>query len=88
MTEFDNTNRGVLFKNKNKTEDYHGDMSGSINIDGVEYFLDAWAKESKAGERFLSLKRGNQKKVQASKPRADEPPPPPPFDDDLDSLPF
>ena len=39
MAEFDNTNRGSIFKNDKKTEEKHPDMSGSINIEGVEYWI-------------------------------------------------
>lgn len=53
--QYDNTNRGMLMKNPNKTADNHPDLSGSINIDGQDYWLSAWTKESKAGNKFLSL---------------------------------
>ena len=55
MAEFDNSNRGSLFKNDKKTEDRHPDMSGSINIDGTEYWISGWKKQSKAGTGFISL---------------------------------
>ena len=55
--EFDNTNKGVLFseRDKKRSEDDR-DYSGSINIDGTEYWLSAWIKTSKkTGQKFLSL---------------------------------
>jgi uncharacterized protein (DUF736 family) len=55
MAEFDSTNRGSLFKNDKKTEEKHPDMSGSINIDGVEYWISGWKKQSKQGANFISL---------------------------------
>jgi len=55
MAEFDNTNRGSIFKNDKKTEEKHPDMSGSINIDGVEYWISGWKKQSKQGANFISL---------------------------------
>lgn len=46
MAEFDNTNRGVLFNNKEKkTQDSHPDYSGSINFNGVDCWLSGWIKE-------------------------------------------
>jgi uncharacterized protein (DUF736 family) len=53
--EFDNTNRGALFKNEEKQSDRHADYRGSINVDGKEFWLDAWLKTSKAGKKFMSL---------------------------------
>ena len=56
MTQFDNTNRGSLFKNTKKEKETHPDMNGSINIDGTEYWISGWTQVSKkTGEKFLSL---------------------------------
>ena len=67
MADFDNTNRGSLFKNDKKTEDRHPDMSGTINIDGTEFWISGWKKTSKAGTGFISLSV-RPKQDQASKP--------------------
>lgn len=53
--EYDNTNRGALFKNEDKQSDRHADYRGQINVDGKEFWLDAWLKKSKAGKTFMSL---------------------------------
>ena len=56
MTDFDNTNRGVLFKNDRKTDgDKKPEYTGSLNVDGVEFFLDAWLKVGKSGAKFMSV---------------------------------
>lgn len=55
MSEYDNTNRGVLFKNDRKESDSHPDYKGQINVDGTEFWLSAWIKESKEGKKFMSL---------------------------------
>ena len=55
MSEYDDTNRGVLFRNDRKESDRQPDYKGSINVDGVEYWLSAWLKESKTGTKFMSL---------------------------------
>ena len=55
MAEFDNTNRGSLFKNEKKEEEKHPDMNGSINVDGKDYWISGWKKTSKAGTGFISL---------------------------------
>ena len=54
MTEYDNTDRGVLFKNDRKEDDRHPDYRGSINVGGTEYWLSAWIKKGKKG-KFMSL---------------------------------
>ena len=53
--EYDNTNRGSLFRNERKEKETHPDYNGSINIEGTEYYLNGWLKESKAGKKFFSL---------------------------------
>ena len=52
--EYDNTNRGVLFKNDRKESDRHPEYKGSINVDGQEFWLSAWVKDGKSG-KFMSL---------------------------------
>lgn len=53
--QYDNTNRGALFKNEDKQSDTHADYRGNINVDGKEFWLDAWIKTSKAGKKYMSL---------------------------------
>lgn len=56
MSDYDNTNRGVLFVNDRKEPGSNKpDRTGSLNVDGVEYFLDGWIKKSAAGVPFLSV---------------------------------
>lgn len=55
MADYDNTDRGSLFTNKKKENDKHPDFNGSLNVNGTEFWISAWKKESKAGEKFLSL---------------------------------
>ena len=48
-------NSGSLFKNKRKTEENHPDSTGSVKIDGKEYWLNGWTKTTKDGEKGVSL---------------------------------
>ncbi len=52
---FDNTNRGALFRNDRKEGDSDPDYRGGINVDGREFWLNAWIKEAKSGGKYMSL---------------------------------
>ena len=58
---YDNTDKGVLFRVKDKQSDRHPDYNGSINIQGTEYWLSGWLNTSKKGEKYLSLALGGIK---------------------------
>ena len=51
MAEYDNTNRGALGPNDRKTPgSRQPDYKGSINIEGVEYWVSGWVKDTQRGE--------------------------------------
>jgi hypothetical protein len=60
MADYDNKNRGALFKNNRKTKDTHPNLTGKIDIDGVEYWLSGWTKESRGGDKYISLSLGDR----------------------------
>jgi len=68
MAEFDNTNRGAIFNNDRKEKDSQPDRTGSINVEGVDYFIDGWIKTSQAGAKFLSLSVKRKDKQSAPVP--------------------
>jgi hypothetical protein len=70
MSDYDNRNRGVLFKNNDKTEETHPDYRGRLNVDGVDHWLSAWLKTSKNGMKYMSLsvKPQNADTAQSKKP--------------------
>ncbi len=74
MTTYDNTNRGVLFDNDRKEQDTHPDMTGTINIDGVDHWFSGWWKEGQRGE-FLSLSIGKPKEARREQGYQREPEP-------------
>ena len=55
MTQYDNSNSGALFPAREKKSDRHPDMTGNLDVNGVEYYINAWTKVSKQGKKFLSL---------------------------------
>ena len=74
MPEYDNNNSGAIFKNDKKQTDKHPDYRGSAEVDGVEYWVSAWIKTSKAGAKFMSLSftvKDEQK--QAAPPQQQQP---------------
>lgn len=78
MPQYDNTNSGVLFKNNEKASDKHPDYGGQLNVDGKEYWLNAWIKDGKKG-KFLSI---------SVKPKEPKRQPAPTTRDDDDDNPF
>lgn len=54
--KYDNTNSGAIFKNKYKESDKHPDLTGPLNVDGVEYNIAAWSNVSDAQGKYLSIK--------------------------------
>ena len=55
MQEYDNTNKGAIFKNDRKQTETHPDLGGTINVEGKDFYINAWKKESKKGVPFYSL---------------------------------
>jgi len=52
---FDPTNRGSIWKNERKTKDTHPDFTGTLNVEGREYFFDAWKRKDGAPAKAPSL---------------------------------
>ena len=50
---YDNTNRWTLNRNDRKEKENHPDYKGSINVNGVDYWLDGWIKDGANG-KFIS----------------------------------
>ena len=92
MSNYDNTNRGVLFKNDRKEKDTHPNMKGSINVEGVEYWVSAWTKEGQNG-KFISLSLTPKEQTQTAAQAVKQAPPQrqqaaPVVEDLDDSIPF
>jgi len=49
------SNSGALFRNERKEKELQPTHTGTALIDGKEYFISAWTKQSKSGTRFFSL---------------------------------
>lgn len=72
--QYDNTNSGALFRNDRKESERHPDYTGSINVEGKEFWLSGWLRESKAGKKFFSLSvREKEAKPETPRPSAGDP---------------
>ena len=55
--EYDNNNTGVLFRNETSTpENKQPYMTGKCEVNGKDMQVAGWMKESKNGNKFLSLR--------------------------------
>lgn len=73
MPQYDNTNRWTLNKNDRKETDKHPDYTGSLNVDGREFWLSAWLKEGSRGKFFSgSIKPKEPLREAASAPKHDQ----------------
>ena len=55
MTFQHKENSGSIFKNDKREKETQPQMRGDALIGGVEYWVSAWTKEDKNGNRFQSL---------------------------------
>ena len=65
MTEYSNNNRGQFWRNEKKETDTHPDFKGSINVEGVEYWLSAWKRKEGANPKAPAISISIQKKEDA-----------------------
>ena len=74
--DYDNTNKGALFRNDDKdpNDDRDRDYNGTLDVEGTEYWLSGWVRTSKNGKKYLSLsvKPKQDKPAASKKPRADD----------------
>jgi hypothetical protein len=55
MTKYDDTNRGSIWKNEKKETDKHPDFTGSLNVEGKDYWVSAWRRKEGAPDRAPAL---------------------------------
>ena len=53
--KYDDTNRGSIWKNEKKETDKHPDFTGSLNVDGKDYWVSAWKRRDGASDRAPAL---------------------------------
>lgn len=55
MSNYDNNNRGALWKNERRNSDKHPNLTGSAEINGVEYWVSAWTSKEGGKKPVVSL---------------------------------
>lgn len=93
---YDNTNKGILGRNDRREKDTHPEYTGSINVDGKDYWLSAWVKDRNDGSgKFFSLsvkpkeaKGGGQQQRNNNNNQRSAPPPAGNSSLDDDDIPF
>ena len=80
---YDNTNSGILTKNDKQGNESRPDYRGSINVNGVDYWLSAWIKTGRdgtklAGQKYMSLSVQPKDASYASAPAPAQAPTPTP----------
>lgn len=55
MSDYDNTNRGAIWQNKDKQQDNHPDFKGELDVDGRKYWVSAWKRKDGASPKSPAL---------------------------------
>ena len=55
MPEYDNRNRGSIWPNDKKETEKHPDFTGSLNVDGKDFWVSAWKRKPDANPKAPSL---------------------------------
>jgi len=88
MADYDNTNRGSIWKNDKKETEKHPDFTGSLNVEGVEYWVSAWKRKPDANEKAPALSftvklKEDKQAAKPAKPQSKSSGNPDDFDSDL-----
>tara|TARA_B110000503_G_scaffold141731_1_gene236120 strand:+ start:1578 stop:1844 length:267 start_codon:yes stop_codon:yes gene_type:complete len=72
MSEYNNDNRGAIWGNDKKVKDNQPDFTGSILVDGKDYFISGWKRKADASPKSpalsLAVTLKDQQPSQAPKP--------------------
>lgn len=72
MAEYDNTNRGQIWKNeKMRPGKQDPEFTGSLNVNGVEFWVSAWKRKEGAADKAPALSFSIKPKDEQAPKRAD-----------------
>lgn len=55
MSDYENNNRGAIWGNDKKVKDTQPDFTGSILVDGKDYFISGWKRKAGASPKSPAL---------------------------------
>ena len=55
MSDYDETNKGIIFLEEDKKTEKSPDYTGKVNVEGAEFRVAGWKRVSKNGKPFISL---------------------------------
>lgn len=89
MSEYDNTNRGQIWPNEDKTAETPtwADFKGTLDVDGQEFWVSAWKRKPDANPKAPSLSFSIKRK-EAQQPASQPQPAASSGDDGFDDIPF
>ena len=74
MSDYDNTNQGAIFKNDKAGNEKRPDYNGSLNVEGVEYWISCWIRTGqKDGKKFMSAKVERKERQSERRPEPGRP---------------
>lgn len=91
MKQYDNTNSGFMSRNDNRKTDKHPEFTGSLNVEGVDFWVSAWVNEGREGGKMEGRKYFSIKISRKEQNNRNAPPPPKQSSHsefDIDDLPF
>jgi hypothetical protein len=66
MSNFDNSNRGSIWKNEDRKSETHPQFKGSAEVNGVEYWVSGWLRKADANPKAPDMSFSFQAKEQQS----------------------
>jgi hypothetical protein len=86
--QYDNRNKGAMFKNSRKTPRKHPDYTGTIDVDGTEHWISGWINEAgpnarNPGQKYLKLSISEKEDIGENSTRLRQNPAEQELDDDI-----
>lgn len=80
---YDNNNSGALFKNDKDGKEKRPDYRGQCEVERTEFWMSAWIKTDKNGNKYMQVKLEPKKASEHSANQKKQPAPTEEFSDDI-----